>query len=62
MRHTFANGQRRTPLIPQDIQTNGTIRVDVGVIDSGGKVDLGRLEGVVGREVEVEEKDTTGVR
>jgi hypothetical protein len=44
---TLADGQSWTPLIPQDIQTDRTVRVDIGVIDSGGKVDLGRLEGVV---------------
>ena len=31
------------------------------MVDAGGKVDLGRLEGVVGGEVDVEEEDAAGV-
>lgn len=32
------------------------------MVDAGGEVDLGRLEGVVGREVNRKKEDTTGVR
>jgi hypothetical protein len=32
------------------------------VVDAGREVDLGGLERVVGREVDAEEEDTTGVR
>ena len=39
----FANGQRWTPLVFQNVETNATIRVDVAVVDTCGKVDFGRL-------------------
>ena len=32
------------------------------MVDAGSEVDLGRLEGVVGREVNGKEEDTAGVR
>jgi hypothetical protein len=48
-------------LVPQDVQTNAAVGVDVGVVDAGGEVDLGRLEGVVGREVNGKEEDTSRV-
>lgn len=48
-------------MVPQDVQTDTAVRVDVGVIDAGGEVNLGRLERVVGREVNREEEDTSGV-
>jgi hypothetical protein len=44
---TLADGQSWTPLIPQDVQTDRTVRVDVGVVDFGGEADFGGLEGVV---------------
>lgn len=59
--HTFANGQRGAPLVAQNVQADAAVGVDVGVVDTGGEVDLGRLEGVVGREVDGEEEDTAGV-
>lgn len=46
-------------MVPQDIQTDAAVRVDVGVIDAGGEVNLGGLERVVGREVDGEEEDTS---
>lgn len=58
---TLRNRQRGRPLIPQNIQANGTIGVDVGMIDLGRKADLGRLEGVVGRETDREEENTTRI-
>jgi hypothetical protein len=45
-------------LIPQDIQTDGTVGVDVGVIDLGRKTNLRRLEGVIGGERDGEEENT----
>jgi hypothetical protein len=59
---TFANGQSRAPLVSEDVQADASVRVDVGVVDPRGEVDLGGLEGVVGREVDGEEKDTARVR
>ena len=58
---TFRDGQSRAPLVSQDVQADAAARVDVGVVDAGGEVDLGRLEGVVGREVDGEEENTAGV-
>lgn len=35
---------------PEDVETNRSVGVDVGVVDLGHQADLGRLEGVVGRD------------
>jgi len=59
---TFGNGQRRAPLVTQDVQANATVRVDVRVVDAGCEVNLGRLEGIVCGEVNSEEEDAAGVR
>lgn len=53
---TFADGQSWAPLITENVETDAAVGVDVGVVDAGGEVDLGRLEGVVGREVDGEEE------
>lgn len=58
---TLRDGQCRAPLVPEDIQTDAAVGVDVGVVDAGGEVDLGRLEWVVGREVNGEEEDASRV-
>lgn len=58
---TFRDGQSRAPLVSQDVQTDAAVGVDVGVVDASGEVDLGRLEGVVGREVNGKEEDTARV-
>lgn len=59
---TFRYGQRRRPLIPQNIQTNGTIGVDVGVINLGRKTDLRRFERVIGRKGDGKEENTACIR
>lgn len=48
-------------MIPEDIETDAAVAVDIGVVDLGGERDLGGLEGVVGREGNGEEKDTARV-
>ena len=58
---TLRNGERRAPLIPQDVQADRAVAVDVGVVDAGGEVDLRGLERVVCGEVDGEEEDTAGV-
>ena len=58
---TFGDGQGGAPLIAQNVQADATVRVDIGVVNAGGEVDLGRLEGVVGREVYRKEEDTARV-
>lgn len=60
-RRTFGDGQSWRPLVTQDVQANAAVAIDVGVVDAGGEVDLGRLEGVVCGEVNGEEKYTSGV-
>lgn len=59
---TLRNGQRRTPLVSEDIQADASVRVDVRVVDASREVDLGGLEGVVCREMDGKEEDTTRVR
>ena len=49
-------------MVPQDIETDGTICIDVGVIDLGREADLGRFEGIVDWEGDGEEKYTAGIR
>ena len=48
-------------MISENVQTDTAVAVDVGVVDAGGEVDLGRLERVVCGEVDGEEEDTAGV-
>lgn len=49
-RRTLRDGQRRRPLVPQDVQADRAIGVDIGVINLGREADLGRLEGIIGGE------------
>ena len=58
---TLANGERRAPLVSQNIQADASVRVNVRVVDTSGKVDLRGLKGVIGREVDCEEEYTAGV-
>lgn len=48
-------------MVSENVQTDAAVAVDVGVVDAGGEVDLGRLEGVVCGEVDGEEEDTARV-
>lgn len=59
--HTFGDGQGGRPLVSQDVKADAAVAVDVGVVDAGGEVNLGRLEGVVCGEVNGEEEDAAGV-
>lgn len=43
----LVDGQGWTPLIPQDVEADGSVGVDVWVVDLGGEGDLGGFEGVV---------------
>lgn len=49
-------------MVSQNVEADAAIAVDVGVVDTGGKVDLGWLEGVVGRETDLQEENTAGER
>ena len=59
---TFGDGQGWGPLVPQDIEADATVAIDVGVVDASGEVDLGRLERVVCGEVDRQEEHTALVR
>ena len=50
------------PLIFQNIQADGTVGVNVWVVDSSGEVDLGWLEWVIGREMDIQEVHSSSVR
>jgi hypothetical protein len=58
---TFGDGQGGAPLVTQNVQADAAVGVDVGVVYAGGEVDLGRLELVVGGEVNGEEEDAARV-
>ena len=45
------------PCIPENIQADGPVGVDVWVVDLCREGDLGWLEGVIGGEVDGEEED-----
>ena len=59
---TLRDGQRWRPLVPQDVEADRAVRVDIRVVDLGREADLGRLEGVVGWERNGEEEHAAGVR
>ena len=48
-------------MVLEDVKADGPVGVDVGVVDLGDEVALGRPEGVVGGEVDVEEEDTSRI-
>ena len=48
-------------MISQNIKADGSIGVDVRVVDLGREADLGRFERVVGGEHDREKEDATGV-
>lgn len=49
-RLTLRDGQRRRPLISQDVQADRTVGIDVWVVDLSREADLGWLEGIIGGE------------
>ena len=58
----LGDGEGGTPLLLENVEADASVRVDVRVIDTSSKVELWRLERVIGREVDVQEVNTTGVR
>lgn len=58
---TLRDCESGTPLVSEDIETDAAVGVDVGMVDARGEVHLGRLERVVGGEVNRQEEDTSGV-
>ena len=59
---TFPAPIRRTGFLPEDIQANGPVGVDVGMVNLRREGDFGWLEGVVSGEVDGEEEDPALVR
>lgn len=58
----FGNGESGRPLVLQNVQADPAVRVDVAVVNASRKVDLGRLERVISRKVNVQKEDSTGIR
>lgn len=58
---TFADCESGTPLVSQNVQADAAVGVDVGMVNTGGEVDLGGLERVVCREVDGQEEDAARV-
>jgi hypothetical protein len=61
-KQNLTNRQSRTPLVLEDIETDTTVRVDVTVVDTGGEMDLRRLERIVGGKVNIQEENSSSVR
>lgn len=53
----LGNGQRRRPVVLQNVQTDDALAVDVAVVDAGAERDLRRLERILGRKVNVQKED-----
>jgi len=53
----LGDGEGGAPLVLQDVQADHALAVHVAVVDPGPELDLRRLEGVICREVNVEEED-----
>lgn len=55
----FGNGESRTPVVFQNVQTYHTLTVDVTMVDTCLENHLGWFEWVVWREVNVQKKDSS---
>jgi len=53
----LGDGQRRTPIVLQYIETNDALRVNIAVINASLESDLWWFKGIVWLEMDVEEKD-----
>lgn len=58
---TFGYGECRRPLVPEDVQADGAVAVDIRVVDLGREADFGGLERVVGWEGDGEEENAACV-
>jgi len=58
----FTNGQSRRPVVLQDVQTDAATGVDVAVINFGGETNLGRLERIIRRELDLQIEHAVLVR
>jgi len=58
----FRDSQRRAPLILKNVQANGTIAVDVRVIQPSREVNLRGLKWVIRGKVHIQEEDSASER
>ena len=56
------DGERGRPLVLEDVEADRAVPVDVRVVNLGRERHLGRLERVVGREVDVQKEDALVIR
>mmetsp|Transcript_11481 Transcript_11481/g.34269 ORF Transcript_11481/g.34269 Transcript_11481/m.34269 type:complete len:229 (-) Transcript_11481:12-698(-) len=61
-RRRLGDRERGRPLALQDVEADATVAVDVAVVNLRREGHLWRLEGVVGGEVDVQEKDAALIR
>ena len=59
---TFRDRKCRAPLVTENVQTDAAIRVDVGVVDAGGEVDLRWFERIIGGKVDRQEEHPARIR
>ena len=59
---TFGDGQRRRPIVLQNVQADDSLRVDVRVVDARLGFDGRRPERVVPRKCDVQLEDASFVR
>lgn len=59
--HDRVDGQHGLPVLPQDVQADVALQIDVRVIDLGLALDLGRFMGIAGAHLEVEPETTAFV-
>jgi len=58
----LGNGQRRGPLVLENVQADDATGIDIRMIDLRHKGDLGGLKGIVGGEVDIHLEDPAGER
>lgn len=58
----LADGESRTPVVLQDVQTDASLVIDVAVIDLGEELDPRWLERIILREFDVQFEDSILVR
>ena len=55
----FRDCESGRPVVSQYIQTYASVAIDVGMVDPGCEVELRWFEGVIGREMDVQEENST---
>ena len=57
----FPDVECGTPLVFQDVEADASLTIDVGMKDAGAERDLGRAEGIVGREGDSQREESSCV-